>query len=170
MTVKQVTVFSLNAPAPKLCPCQGKMPERFIIVIPTTHSHSILCWWARKHRLLFPCVICKPLIHPRNLPQKKIPLGWHMPTSRFLKSIHFRRPQKRWVAISVGNKLPLAMERYSPEAGRLCRWPSDRNSIWLYYLTLPPNRHVILDNALLLSAPIWINSTPGNELQRNQRD
>ena len=40
------------------------------------------------------------------------------------------------------------------------------NSIWLNYLTLPPNRHVIRDNALLLSAPIWINSSPRNEIQR----
>lgn len=45
------------------------------------------------------------------------------------------------------------------------RWPGDRNSIWLNYLTLPPNRHVIWDNALLLSAPIWMNSSPRNEIQ-----
>lgn len=53
----------------------------------------------------------------------------------------------------------------------LHRWPSHHHSIWLNYLTLPPNRHVIRDNALLLSAPIWVNSSQRNEiLQQSVRE
>lgn len=154
------------------------------VIYPWRHWESVLSWVSAKN--IACCPLCIKLqfrrINPsRNLSPNailaKVSMSFGLPSYSILYS-HLSSLFPPPPPSSLAEKQQRASYEWKcniKEAKHDCerrwepgphRWPRDHNSICLNYLTLPPDRHVIWDNALLLSAPIWMNSSPRNEIQQ----